>query len=149
MMTIEGLTEGYRGLTAPRLNPMFEGFWAGAREHDIRLPRCSSCGQYHWYPLHACPYCHSADWSYASVGLDATLFSYGIVRRPLHPGLVNRAGDIVALVVPDRAPKVRLVTNLVGTDPADIAIDAPVRAEFVEVNAGWTVPVYRVVSGRR
>lgn len=148
MISLGDLVANYRDLVSPRVNPLFEGFWTATREHDIRIPLCSNCGNYHWYPLYLCPHCQSSNWAYASVGLEGTIFSYATIRRPLHPAFENRVGDVVALVVPNKSPGVRIVTNVIGVS-ASTAIDALVRAEFVAVTDDWTVPVYRVVGERR
>jgi uncharacterized OB-fold protein len=146
-MTAVGLKAGdFAALTPPMANPLFDGFWKGTREGRIMLPRCQSCNRFHWYPLHRCPHCQAEEWAYSDAGLEGRIFAYGVIRRPLHPGLANRAGQIVSLVTPDAAPTVRLVTNIVGVDAAHVEVGAAVHAEFIAVTDEWTVPVYRVAA---
>ena len=32
-------------------------YWAAAREGVLSLPRCEDCGEAHFYPRPACPFC--------------------------------------------------------------------------------------------
>ncbi len=137
------LAERYRSIPPPMDNPLFEGFWQGCREHAIRFPRCLQCGKFHWYPLHLCPYCGSGSLAYEAVGNRATLFTWAVIRRVMHPGLQERLGDVVALVIPEAAPNVRLVTNIVDVEPGDLRKGLPVEAEFVAVTTELALPVYR------
>jgi hypothetical protein len=124
-------------------NPLFDGFWEGTRARQVRMPRCEDCGEFHWYPMHRCPHCGSTRLVFAPAGETATLFTWAIIRRPLHPGLQDRIGEIVALVLPDRAPKARLVTNLVGVEPEDLRKGLVLEPEFTPVTTDVVLALYR------
>lgn len=144
-MTTDDLAQ-YGRVAPPRDQPLFDGYWAGCAAGELRLPSCSTCGRFHWYPLHRCPHCGSAELGYRPVGSTATLFSWGVIRRALHPAFDARLGQVVALVVPDRAPDVRLVTNLLDADASTLRLGLAVEVEFVSVTTDLILPVHRVVA---
>ena len=43
----------------PRITPDNAPFWAAARAHVLRLPRCRDCAAWHWPPGPVCPECFS------------------------------------------------------------------------------------------
>jgi hypothetical protein len=56
------------------------------------------------------------------------VFSFVIYRRTYHPGMP--APYVVALVELDEGP--RLISNVVGCEPEEVAIDMPVEVRFEE-----------------
>ena len=47
--------------------------------------------------------------------------------------------------LPD-APGARLVTNVVGVDPADVSIGTELTVDFHPISDGWLLPVFRVAG---
>lgn len=139
-MTPEELAARYESSIPAHVVPMFSGFWEGAAEGELRLPHCSSCGLHHWYPMVRCPHCSSRDWSWDSVGLGATLFTWTVLWWPLHPSLKERVGEVVAIVVPDGAPEVRLVSNVVRAERLEIGM--ALSASFVHPRPDFALPVF-------
>ena len=56
------------------------------------------------------------------------VFSFVVYRRTYHPGMP--APYVVALVELDEGP--RLISNIVGCEPEEVAIDMPVEVRFEE-----------------
>ena len=86
-----------------------------------------------------CPGCRSL----AAAGLHrvgrGTVYSYCKPHEPRLPGF--DPGYVVALV--ELAEGTRLVTNLIGIDPAEVRIGLPVAVEFVAVDPELTLPMFR------
>lgn len=122
-----------------RDDPLFAEHFDGTERHEIRLPYCSFCERFHWYPMVRCPHCGNSGWTWQRIRPTGRLFTWTVLRRALDPELTSLVGRAVALVVPDDAPNVRLVANLVDVD--DPWIDMPVVARFVEVG-DVVVPVF-------
>ncbi len=61
------------------------------------------------------------------------------------PGLRHTVPFVAALVALAEDPKVRLVTNIVDTDPASLAVDEPVEVVFRPL-AFPTVPGRSVIA---
>jgi uncharacterized protein len=139
MAAEQELLERYLDVIPDVEGTLFEGYWQGAASGELRLPHCDSCGAIHWYPLHACPKC-GGSWSWVAIRPDATLFTYTVIHWPLAPAFERRRGEIVALVTPDEAPNVRLVTNLV--DIEEPVIGMPLTARFVKVDDSRGIPLF-------
>ncbi len=123
---------------------LYGGFWEGTKAGEIRLPFCGTCQEYHWYPLRRCPFCGNRGWEWKAVGTNATLFSWAVISRALAKVYEDRLGDIVALVVPAAAPRVRLVTNIIDVPANDLVIGMELVAEFVRLG-DIAIPVFRSV----
>lgn len=105
-------------------------FWDGATANELRIPRCTSCNAWIWYPRATCPACRSADVAWTATSGRGTLFSFAIVRRALwepYAPFVPYATGLVALA---EDPSVRIVTRFVDCDVDALRVDAPVHAVF-------------------
>lgn len=106
--------------------PHFEGL----ARREVRLPCCGDCGRFHWYPMPRCPHCQGGDIRWSPITSPATLYSWTVVRHAFQPALRGSLPYIVALVTFDDAPGVRLITNLVDVEPADIHVGMALRPSF-------------------
>ena len=112
--------------TAPRMN---EGapHWRAAREGRLELPWCGACGRPQWAPGPACRICGGElVWRACSGG--GRIASFSVVRRAVDPDLKDEVPYVVAFVDVDEG--VRLFTNIVGADPAALAVGQRVRCRF-------------------
>lgn len=106
------------------------GFWEGAAEGELRLPRCTACGAWIWYPRPKCTECDGSDLAWTATSGRGTLYSFAIVHRALwapYASFVPYATGLVALA---EDPALRIVTRLVHCDPEALRVDQPVRAVF-------------------
>jgi uncharacterized OB-fold protein len=117
-------------------------FWEAARDARLVAQRCGSCGLLRHPPRPACPACQSLEIEVAELSGDGEVYSYALLRHPRSPRF--RYPVIAALV--DLAEGVRVVSNLVGIEPADVRIGLPVAAEFEPCEGGLAVPVFRPKS---
>ena len=108
----------------PRTAPQLALYWEGIAAHELRLPRCSICGAWEWYPSDAGPSCPGSHYHWQAVSQAATVFTFTKVERPLLPSV--REPYVVALVCPDDAPNCRVAARLDG--PA--AVGARARLAF-------------------
>lgn len=134
----------HRDPTLPEVDrPETEEFWRGCRARQLKLPHCRHCGRYHWYPLPACPYCQNTELEWAPVSGRATLFTWTEVRYLFVRELADRLPLLVALVTPQEAPEIRLVTNMVDCAEADLRAGMPVEVVFKDVGDTVTMPMFR------
>lgn len=109
-------------LTAP--------FWGAAARQQLSVSCCENCKFDIWYPQRQCPKCQGAlVWRTLS-GL-ATLLSWTTVRRQ-----INGAFDVPytpAIVIPDDAPTVQLVTQLMLPDWVLPYCDMPLQVAFEQL----------------
>ena len=103
-------------------------FWSAAREGRLVLPYGRASGRCTWYP-HA----------------GADIASLSVVRAPINPEF--KAPYAPALVSLDCEPHVRLVTQIVDCDFADLRCDMPLELCFRTLEpirrAPFRAPVFR------
>ena len=126
----------------PLPTPESRPFWDAARRHVLELPRCRSCGQYHYYPRATCPHCLSADLEWRGVSGRGRLHTFTIVHRG-SKGFPIPTPYVMAVVELDEGP--RMMTNLVGlpADPAQIRIGMPVEVTFEDRAPEVSLPQFR------
>ena len=86
-----------------------------------------------------CPYCHSLEVEVAELSGQGSLYSYAVLHHPQHPAFDYPV--LAALVDLDEG--IRLVSNLVEVDPADIEIGMRLEVTFVQTDGDRFVPVFR------
>ena len=73
----------------PRPRPALtqdNAFWfEGARDHQLLIQRCTSCGTLRHPPLPACANCRSFDWDTVTASGRGTLYSFVVVHYPQVP----------------------------------------------------------------
>jgi uncharacterized protein len=124
---------------APVLTDDSRAFWEAARDGRLVAQRCRSCGRFHHPPRPMCPHCHSLDHDMVPVSGHGTVYSYAMLHHPQNPRFEY---PVVAALV-DLDEGVRLVTNLVDVEPADVRIGLAVTVTFAPTADGMAVPVFR------
>lgn len=118
------------GRPVPRPDADSAPFFRAAAAGEVRVPRCTDCGRFHWYPAAMCPACGSEAIEWPAISGRGEIFSYTIVRHPLKEWLVGRVPYVLGLVDLLDAPGVRLVTEIMNVDVDDVRIGLPVEAVF-------------------
>jgi uncharacterized OB-fold protein len=85
-----------------------------------------------------CPHCHGLDHEAVELSGTGTVYSYAVLHHPRSPRFTYPL--VTALVELDEG--IRLVTNLVDVDPAEVMIGMPVRVTFVETEHDMAIPVF-------
>ena len=97
------------------------------------MPRCTACGEYHWYPRSFCPFCHGHDLEWPQASGAGTIYSFSIMRRAEVP-------YVVAFVTLAEGPG--MMTNIVGCSPGAVKIGLPVCLAFSTSAEGEPFPVF-------
>lgn len=121
--------------------PWLAPYWDGVKAGELRLPRCSGCGNWQWYPLESGPCCPGARFEWQALAPTARVFTFTKVCKPLLPGVTEPYFS--GLVVPDDAPDCRIPSRLVAESESDIAINAPARFDVADSAAGL-IPFFRI-----
>ena len=139
-----GRTSGGRGRgrglrPRPVVDRDNEGFWAGVSAGELRFQRCDDCGtaRFPWLP--GCNACGSAQWSAEVASGAGTVYSSVVVHHPL-PAAFERP-YAVALV--ELAEGVRMVSNVIDVEPAQVRIGLPVQLAFERCDEELTLPLFR------
>lgn len=118
----------------PELTDVNGPFWEGIASRQLRLPRCSRCGAFQWYPDSTGPDCAGAEYDWAPSAGRGTVHTMTRVHRQFLPGGGDGAPFVVGFVELDDAPGIRLVAQL--DDVPGLAIGSRVEAAFVAVEGG-------------
>ncbi len=114
-------------------------FFEGAKEHKLLIQRCTNCGTLRHPPRPACGTCRSFDWDTVTASGRGTVYSYVVNHYPQVPAFDYPL--VVALIELEEGT--RLVANVAGITPEEIAIGLPVVAEFEAFDDDLTLPVFR------
>ncbi len=116
-------------------------FWDGVKDRTLLLRRCVGCGELQHPPTPMCGHCHGLEWETQKATGRGTVYSWIVSRHPSQPDDNPR---IVALV--ELAEGVRLVSNLIGIDAADVRNDMEVEVTFVEYGQDLLLPHFTPVA---
>jgi uncharacterized protein len=127
----------------PTIEDETSEYWTAATDGRLLIARCGSCERVHHYPRVMCPFCWSEDVTAVEASGQATLYTYSTVFMNDLPPFKERLPYTAAVV--DLAEGPRLMTMIVGADPADLRIGMPLRAEPIEITGGVTAFAFRPV----
>lgn len=124
----------------PPMSEAGQAFWDATRERRLVLPWCTDCERPHWFPRDVCPFClgSAIEWRGASGG--AEVYAVSVMPKPAMPMLAERVPYAVALVDLDEG--VRMMTNVVGVDPATVAVGDRVSIGWEPLSDGRHLPVF-------
>ncbi len=105
-------------------------FWAGAAAHELRIPRCDSCGRLCWYPREQCRSCAGDTFTWEAMSGRGTLFSWVVVTHAFLPQFADLTPFAPALVALEEDPAVRLATRMVDCDLDALEFEMPVRVDY-------------------
>ena len=126
---------GPRKIPAPRVLPESLSYWQAADEGKLLVKKCNACGEVHHYPRDICPHCLSSDTVWQQAAGTGTVYSFSTMGQ-------GDAAYTLAYVTLDEG--VTLMTNLVDSDPAKVAIGDKVRVVFKPTD-GHAVPMFTPV----
>jgi uncharacterized OB-fold protein len=114
-------------------------FWDGVARGKLLLQSCADCGALRHPPGPMCPRCRSLRWETREACGRGIVYTWIVSRHPTQPDAQPRIAALVEL-----AEGVRLVTNLVDVDAADVRNDMAVELTFVGYD-GTVLPQFRPV----
>ncbi len=114
-------------------------FWEGVAAGELRIQRCTACRALRHPPGPMCSRCQSLDWDWSVASGRGHVFSFVVAHHPPVPPFTYP--NAIALIELDEGT--RLVSNLVGIDPADVEIGTRVRVEFTRVDDELVLPLFR------
>ena len=118
------------GWVLPALDETNRDFFTRGR---IVLRECAACRTVQHPPEDVCHRCGGHAFEPREAAGTGVVYSYTVVRHPIHPGLADRVPYIVAVVSLDDVPAVRLIANLLETPPEAVRVGLAVRAVWEEI----------------
>jgi uncharacterized OB-fold protein len=127
----------------PRIQPETADFWAATLNGTLLLQRCSACGTVVYYPRFLCSACHSTELENIQSSGRGTIYSYTVTTRGILE-YKDVGAYVLAMVELDEGPK--MLTNIVGCDPADLRIGQQVEVVFHKTDGDAALPRFRPVG---
>ena len=84
------------------------------------LPRCESCGKFHFYPRPVCPHCGGAKLAWAEASGRGEVYSHSTVFRAPSAEFKADVPYVIAIVKTEEGP--HLLSRVVGVDHAQVKI---------------------------
>src|ERR1700759_2387305 len=108
----------------PALTPDTAPFWQGGAQGVLQIYFCSACGRYFHPPNPLCPNCTSFDVAPRAVSGRGRVLTFTINRYAWTAELSQPY--VVAIVELAEQTGLRLLSNIIGSDPDKVTIDMPV-----------------------
>ena len=131
----------------PLANATTLPFWQAAAEHRLVVQRCTACGHTRLPPAPVCPACRSADADWKELSGRGEVYTYTIVPRAIAAG--HPLPTLIAVIALEDAGGVRMISNLVGVDPGEVAIGMPVELVWEDMSADLSIPRFRPNAATR
>jgi uncharacterized OB-fold protein len=130
----------------PRFEPqptaLTQAFWDATREQRYLVQFCQACDRAIYYPRAVCPACLGDSLEWRPARGDGVVYSYNVMHQPGSPFMADKVPYVVALVeLPEGA---RVMTNIVGCDPAEVEIGASVTIDWEPLSDGRHLAVFRL-----
>jgi uncharacterized protein len=120
-----------------------QSYWDGARAHQLRAQRCSSCRRFRWPPQGFCPHCYSWDFNWLGLSHTGTVQSYVVIHQAI-PAFADAVPYTVArIVIDDTDGAVILTSSLIDIAWEQVTVGTRVEVVFDDVTPEVTLPRFR------
>ncbi len=129
---------------APSASWETRGYWEGAGRGELVLQRCRDCGQYQHKPRGLCVACLGDELDHVVASGKGTIYTFTVTNQNQAKGFAEACPYVLAYVELAEGP--RVLTNIVGVDPAAVAIGMAVEVDFAPVEVDgetFAVPRFR------
>ena len=127
----------------PRPTPTEQPFYDACAAGKLVLQRCQSCSHVLFYPRTHCDACHSDQLVWEDASGAGTIASYTVVRRGVSADF--EAPYMISLIDLDEGP--RMMSQIVGADPEELAVGLSVRVDFAAWSEDITLPLFHLHPG--
>ncbi|MWA00686.1 hypothetical protein F8568_009910 [Actinomadura sp. LD22] len=123
----------------PAINPDNAFWFEAAREHRLVVQRCADCKSLRHPPGPCCPQCGSFAWDTVESSGRGHVYTFTVNHHPRHPAFDY---PLVVAVI-ELAEGTRLIANMAGVEPADVAVGMPVVLDWIDPDPDLSLPVFR------
>jgi uncharacterized OB-fold protein len=127
----------------PALTAESRAFWQGGAEGQLLIHHCGDCARFFHPPAPICPVCLGENIVPSPVQGTGQVMSFTINHQKWRPEL--DVPYVVAIVELTEQEGLRLVTNIVNSDPQDIHVGMPVKVLFIQQEDVW-IPLFEAVE---
>lgn len=125
----------------PPVTPVSQPFWEATRDRRLLVQWCTDCDRPIFYPREVCPSCLGTDLEWRPSAGTGTVYAVSVQHRPANPTMADRVPYVVALI--DLDDGIRLLSNVVGCDPGEVAIGQPVEVTWELLSDGRHLPQFQ------
>ena len=129
------------GRALPAVDRDSEPFWTSLRAHQLTVQQCDACHALRFPPRAVCDRCHADRFRWMACPGRGRVLSWAVTHQRFHPAF-DVTPYTVLLVELDEQPGLAMYGDLIG-DPTELAVGAPVVAEFEDVTETVTVVHWR------
>lgn len=129
------------GMPQPMADAHALPWWEAAAKHKLMVQRCDSCGHMRLPPAPVCSECQGFALHLTEVSGRGEVYTYTTVHRPI--AMDQSLPFIIAVISLEGAPGVRLISNLVEIDPADVTIGLPVEVVWEDMSDDLALPRFK------
>jgi uncharacterized OB-fold protein len=108
----------------PGIDRSNDWFWDGVRQGRLLIQRCASCGTLRYPNAPMCGVCQSLEWDTQEATGRGTVLTWIVAHHP------TREDEIRVVVLVDLEEGVRMVSNIVDFDPAEVEQGLPLELTF-------------------
>ncbi|MEY2570152.1 MAG: uncharacterized protein QOE63_502, partial [Acidimicrobiaceae bacterium] len=132
----------------PYADERTQPFWDAALANHLRVPKCDACGTFVLPPAPFCFVCQSQDFTYTDLPGTGTIYTFTVVRHPLHPGLNDVVPYVSGVIDLDgtQGAGARMIVNITDCDVETVKIGDKVQIYFEPVSETFAVPRARPVA---
>ena len=117
-----------------------EEFFEASRDKRLLIQRCTTCGEYQFYPRHICIHCGSDTVEWAEASGKGTVHTYTVIHQQGMPGWRDETPYVAAII--DLAEGVRMTSVIVECAPADVRVGMSVVTTYVD-EGPYVLPRFR------
>jgi uncharacterized OB-fold protein len=138
-------------LTETHADDTTQPFWDAAAEDRLVVPRCTNCGTFRLPPGPFCFECRHSAIEWVELPGTGTIYTFTVVRHPLHPDLGPACPYVSAVVELDgtQGAGARMIVNIVDCDPDRVAIGDHVEIAWEHLETGMSNPRFRPIAASR
>jgi uncharacterized protein len=122
----------------PPISEVAEPFWDATRQGRLLLQWCTACARPVWYPREVCPRCLGSTFEWREIRGRGVVYACTVEHKAQTRAL--EAPYVVALVELDEG--VRLLSNVVGRPPEQVAVGDRVRVTWEPLSDGRRLPLF-------
>jgi uncharacterized OB-fold protein len=124
----------------PPVTETTQPFWDATRDRRLLIQWCTACDAPVWFPREVCPGCLGSALEWRPASGRGEVYACTVEHKPTMPTPFGDAPYVVALVELEEGP--RLMTNVVGCEPAAVAVGIRVQVTWEELSDGRNLPLF-------
>lgn len=123
-------------------------YWQAVAHHVLAVQECASCRHLVHPPRAECPECRGSSLAFTEVSGRGTIETFTVVHRTFAPGFADRLPYVIAWVELVEQRGLRVLSNLIDTDPDSLLIGDAVEVVFDDLEDFGPIPQFRTTRNR-